>query len=318
MGIERVIGSIFLFYFFPISRPEGPKKSNKDRKEMEMEDDGVPEFGIIMGRFIGPNSPISGELTQRCWKSIRASLPADIPIVIVDDHSKGPDPYANDPARMSDRHLKMVTTELEAGKGEFGLYWYFWTQRPFRRALIVHDSMHFNETLAGDALHNVWTVPFVEGQSVRMLWHFPRNRYDPPYIPDLLAELPDRAAALEMLRMYQKRQFAACFGMSTLIDWDFLDSVLVHRYDWFSLLKVVRVRLDREAMERVMGLILCHHFFSVVGWDPEKGLERICLYGPIMEHENAFDLENKIPFERRLASKALRDRYPVWKTWHGR
>lgn len=270
---------------------------------------GMQDFGIIMGRFIGPNSPSSGELTQRCWKSIRAALPADVPIVIVDDHSKGPDPYANDPARLADRHLTIVTTKLEAGKGEFGLYWYFWTQRPFRRALIVHDSMYFNDLLAGDELRDTWTKPLEKGHGIRMLWHFPRNQYDPPYIPDLLAELPNRGAALEMLRMYQKRQFAACFGMSTLIDWEFLDQVLVGHYDWFSLLNVVKVRLDREAMERVMGLILCHHF---------GGFDDICLYGPIMEHENAFDLESKIPFERRLASEVLRARYPVWKSWHGR
>ena len=56
---------------------------------------------------------------------------------------------------------------------------------------------------------------------------------------------------------YRKRQWHGCFGIMSVINWQFLDD-LETKYNFFNvILSNVDTRYKRQCLERVFGILIC-------------------------------------------------------------
>lgn len=183
-------------------------------------------------------SPDSNQYWQKCHECIRRFYP-DTPIVIVDDDS---DPMFEVAMREVEKSLHNTTIiQSEFPKcGELLGYYYLYTRKLFRRAVVLHDSVFLQEY-----------VDFMVYDKVRFLWHFTH-------------EWDNEPREVEMLNMtgyedldYFYGDFGAwvgCFGVMSVIELSFLEEIS----GIFRLVHVVKSRSDRKCIERVFALMCCY------------------------------------------------------------
>lgn len=197
-------------------------------------------LGFIIIRHV--NNHLSDFYWKECYTCIRKWY--DNPIMIIDDSSS---------KEFLIENLALVNTTViydttHPGAAELLPYYYFHLLHPFDKAIILHDSVFLQQRL------NVSPEP------VQMLWTFPHHWDDEIFhlIDALLVGLPHYK---ELLSLYwQKSKWDGCFGMMCSIDWTMMDSLNRNYQLWDTLLPKITKRENRMALERVLGLLIAHHY----------------------------------------------------------
>jgi len=143
-------------------------------------------------------------------------------------------------------------------RGELLPYFYFYKNKWFDNAVIIHDSVFFQKKVN---FHKIY-------QPVLPLWHFsnPSLKHENRAISMGLAlHLRNNRMVQRDLMMVGGQyvnfwsgnntlQWSGCFGVQSFINHNFLVQIQ-NKYNIFSLLKYVRTRVDRCCLERIMGVI---------------------------------------------------------------
>jgi hypothetical protein len=269
------------------------------------------DFGVVILRSAG--TPEHAALARRAWESVRRHHPG-VPVLIVDDGSTVD--LDVDMLFAGDTHV--VRNEPHCrGAAEITPYYHLRRLRPFRWALVLHDSMLLRAPLPASVLDGSACGQGGQGgQGVACLWHFdPRIGHEAAAIEPLLATL---GCADELIALSRRAGVAApghegwhgCFGTAALVSLDALDR-LEATYRWPSAhLGTVRGRSLRSAEERILALVAAHAGL----------LSPASLQGDIFLHPGGAFTNSS--YARALAMCAGRsdsaDAPAVLKTWHTR
>lgn len=255
----------------------------------------MSNFGFIITRHV--NSEETNLYWNQCVKLIRSFYPLR-QIVIIDDNSnqqfvKADHAYLN---------LTIIQSEYP-GRGELLPYVYYLQYKWFPSAIIIHDSVFIHKR-----------IPFeLFTSSVMPLWH---HIYDKENINNLLriaSSLTNNYNLIKKLNGsditmfgFINDKFNLCFGAQSYIKLSFLE-LLQNKYKITNLINVIHNRTDRQALERIMGLLFCEEFPQIMKVDS--------LFGDILSKKNAFNYDYK-KYYTDFTNKTLK--YPFVKVWTGR
>ena len=256
-------------------------------------------FGFILSRHV------NSELTNRYWNTCVSHLNAIYPntsIIIIDDNStplflKTAEEYKN---------ITIVESEY-LGRGELLPYYYFYKNKYFDNAIIIHDSVFFQCKLAFNKLEKSQI-------KVLPLWHFDYLKNENNTNTTKLAHvLKHNSKILELignnlmvLGLNRQNTWSGCFGVQSYINHQFL-SFLQDKYQLFNLLQVVNNRQDRCCLERLFAIIfyieypLLTQFKSLLG-----PINKYCKWGITYDEYCEY------------MKKYGKSRIPIVKVWTGR
>jgi len=219
-------------------------------------------FGFIITRHV--NSLKTNCYWNLCIQSIRNFYTNKI--VVIDDNSnpvflKEYYPYKN---------VIYIKSEF-IGRGELLPFYYFYINKYFDNAVIIHDSVFFQQKIRFDKIIT----------TVMPLWHFEHQRIENPINSmRLIKEMKHRDKLNDMLIDRDKytvltmnnNMWMGCFGCQCYIEHSFV-KYLHEKYNLFSLLTFIKNREDRCCFERIMGILFFlenpmiweSHIFSLLG-----------------------------------------------------
>ena len=256
-------------------------------------------FGFILSRHV------NSELTNRYWNTCVNQLNLIYPstsIVIIDDNSspeflKADQEYKN---------ITIVQSEYPR-RGELLPYYYFYKNKYFDNAIIIHDSVFFQCKLAFNKLEKSQI-------KVLPLWHFDYLKNENNTNTTKLAHvLKHNSKILELignnqvvLGLNRQNTWSGCFGVQSYINHQFL-SFLQDKYQLFNLLQVVNNRQDRCCLERLFAIIfyieypILNQFKSLLG-----PINKYCKWGTTYDEHCEY------------MKKYGKSRIPIVKVWTGR
>jgi len=217
-------------------------------------------YGFIMIRHV--NSEKTNKYWNHAVRSIRRFYPFR-KIVIIDDNSN--QDYIK--ADFEYKNIQIVKSEYH-GRGELLPYYYFYKDKYFPNAVILHDSVFFHKRIHFEKLKQERIMP---------LWHFNymENRENCLRLTNYLtnSDIIKQKLSSDTKNVFAFKQFEnwhGCFGVQSYINHEFL-SMIERKYNIFQLLKYVLNRTDRCSLERIMGCIFClegpklHKHHSLLG-----------------------------------------------------
>jgi hypothetical protein len=195
---------------------------------------GAAPMGFIIVRHV--TSKQTDYYWKECYTCIRKWY--DAPILIVDDSSN---------VEFLHDNLKLVNCNIiydteNKGCGELLGYYYYHLLKPFKTAVILHDSIFIQK----------WIDFSLQG-NMQFLWTF-NSAWDhelESYYKELCLSMP---LYEEIMAFYHLRRFRGCFGLMSVITWDFLD-LLVEDGLLLALGQIKGRRDARSALERVLGFM---------------------------------------------------------------
>ena len=195
----------------------------------------IDEIGFIILRHV------NSETTNRYWKEsytcVRKFYPND-KIIIIDD-SSDPNFLTNE---LTLYNTEVINSVFQKGKGELLPIYYYLTHKWFKKAIIIHDSVFFNNY-----------IDFSSVDKYKFLWHIVHDWNDTNKEVKLINSLNNND---ELLEFYNNNHlWNGCFGCMLVINHDYL-KLINDKYNLFKLFSVVNNRSDRSALERVLGCIL--------------------------------------------------------------
>lgn len=221
-------------------------------------------FGFIVLRHV--NSETTNKYWNQSVKLIRTFYPL-VKIVIIDDNSnqnlvKADCEYIN---------LEIVQSEYK-GRGELLPLIYFFKNKWFENAVILHDSVFIHKRVSFELFNgHIKVLP---------LWHFNLDNEcvnetakSIQYLK-LRNKIAERLAP-KVLGMPQSKCYG-CFGVQCYINHAFLTKI-VNKYNLINLIRVIKSRQYRCGLERIMGAI-----FSM-----ESNASVTSLFGDIFQYSNA-------------------------------
>lgn len=240
------------------------------------------DFGFIMTRHVRSES--HAKLWIECYNSIRKFY--NNMIMIIDDDSDSR--FINFPTS----NVCVVNTKFK-GAGEILPYYYFYHFHPFRKAVVLHDSMFIQRPFT-EAINSVPDVKF--------LWHFREDSFD--------------SGLLYYLHNYQSligntSDVNGCFGTASVITWDFLKDIQ-QQYNFLNLVNVIKTRPQRMDLERLFGILCTQELKRRGNRSGQISSGQISLFGSIFDHVWAFGID----FDAYKNKRAI-DQYVV-KVWTGR
>jgi hypothetical protein len=187
------------------------------------------------------------------------------------------------------------------GAGEILPYYYFLQNKWADRMIFLHDSMFINRPFRPIEL---------EG-NIKFHWYFTSNGYDDyKKISNYISLLKNRSD-VESFINNSNNQWYGCFGGASICNLDLLE-ILEENFALFkNLIFLMRSRKDREAFERLLGIVLFY-----MG---EITKDQCSNYGDILKYPDAFKPELNINFETS-AHILKQSNYDtaIIKVWRGR
>ena len=245
-------------------------------------------YGFIITRHV--NSTKTNNYWNRSVQLIRTFYPLK-KIIIIDDNSN----YEFVNATHGCSNIEIIQSEYPK-RGELLPYIYFMKYRWFENAVIIHDSVFIHKR-----------IPFeIFKCNVLPLWHHPYDKENVNNLIRISSKLKNnievkkilRGPTVNILGLNNPYKFNLCFGVQSYINLNFLDHI-ESKYRISNLISVVNCRIDRCALERIIGLL-----FSME--DPYvKKIKSI--FGNIVNHHRSFaydydeymnDCDNKIVTEK--------------------
>jgi len=215
-------------------------------------------------------------------------------IVIIDDNSS-----------VNTVDGKLVNTEVIRsefnGAGEILPYYYFLKNKWADTMIFLHDSMFINRLISQDELE----------ENIKFHWHFEKDyTSDISKVKKYLSHLND-ATELEEFVSNPKNKWYGCFGGTSICDL-FIVEYLDTKYKIFSnLVLLIRTRKDREAFERILGIVL----YCAKRFDADSKCSN---FGDILKYPGAFDSENNnMETAAHIISQAGYNT-AIIKVWRGR
>lgn len=191
----------------------------------------MEEFGFIMIRNVSDTN--SDRLWKECYKCIRKFY--DNKIIIVDTGSN----------KEFITEIELINCdiiyELLPKKMMMSAYYHMYTKKLFKKAVFLQDSAFIQEYIDFSSIDN------------KFLWHF-EHMADQPDKELRLLHLLDNSELLIHL-YYYKEIWKGCFGIMTILTWDFID-ILNTKYGFMKLYDIINCWEDWMAFERVMA-VLC-------------------------------------------------------------
>jgi hypothetical protein len=186
------------------------------------------DLGFILTRHV------RSEETNQYWiescRCIRRFYP-DTPIVIIDDGSDPAFVVGDVPDNCT------VIPSQYPRRGELLPYIFMKTQRLFKKAVILHDSVFLTDRL-----------PLESVMDVKFLWNFTANKELHTQTVDTLCRIFPEGKRL--LDIFHYRKWMGCFGVQSVITLDFLDTLPLD-----LLIDHIDTREQRCALERIFALL---------------------------------------------------------------
>jgi hypothetical protein len=206
-------------------------------------------------------------------------------IIIIDDNSQ-----------INTVNGKLVNTDIIYsewnGAGEVLPYYYFLQNKWADRMIFMHDSMFLHRRFTEDELDN----------DVAFHWHFVDDKS-----ADSVRKISNYLSLLPKIDIVN---WKGCFGAATMISYDIVME-LEEKYKLFSVMAMnVRTRKDRQAFERVFGIVLYH--------DGKVDDSNCSNFGDIKKYPSAFESQ-QTTFEaaEHILNLANYDT-AIMKVWRGR
>ena len=196
-------------------------------------------------------------------------------------------------------NTEIIKSEFN-GAGEILPYYYFLKYKWADKMIFLHDSMFMNRSFRDSEL---------EGD-IKFHWHFDGDGInDFRKISNYISMLKNNTE-LQAFATDTDTKWYGCFGATTICSLSTIQ-YLEEEYKLFSLLVLsIRTRKDREAFERVFGIVLYYEgIFDT---------ENCSNYGNILKYPGAFESENN---NYETASHILRQKgydTAIVKVWRGR
>lgn len=215
-------------------------------------------LGFIITRHV------TNEITNLYWiiciSKIRKFYPENI-IIIVDDNSD----YKyikNFPGEIT-KNCFFIQGEYN-GAGELLPYYYYYKNRLFDKAVVIHDSVFINKY-----------IDFSLIDDVKFMWHFEHFWDKNEDEKKLLGYLN---CSDELVSYYNDKSiWKGCFGGMSVIEYKFV-KILAEKYNFFVLLDHINDRDKRMCFERVFALV--------------------CSYEKKIQNENASIFNNIMTYTR--------------------
>jgi hypothetical protein len=242
-------------------------------------------IGFIIIRYV--NSEKTNLLWQECYKCIRKYY--DNKIIIIDDNS--------DTSFLT--QLDMIGVEIIQSefpkRAELLPYYYFLKHAWFDNAVILHDSVFIQSPIKFDKYN-------------KFLWHFVSHEWDNIYGEmEVIGNLKNSG---DILNLYsEKERWFGCFGVMSVITYNMIHDIN-SKYNFFSLLSVIKSRPKRMMLERI--------FAAALWYEASLTMDNCSYFGNIQAYCNwgfneAYTMENYI-----LDRDAGKITLPIVKLWSGR
>lgn len=233
--------------------------------------DQIEDFGFIILRHV--NSARTDKYWKYCYDCIRKFYPEN-KILVIDDGSK------SEFVTIHPLHkTKIIETEFR-GRGELLPYYYYLTNKEFKTALIIHDSVFIKKKVD------------LSVDNYKILWSF-EHKWDQIKDETEMINIIDDAALKEFYQ--NKSLWKGCFGAMCIITHDYL-VYLDNKYHFSKLLNHITTKYNRCSFERVLACML------------QKDGVNTTLFG---------DIHQYVPWNLQFERKDEYD-LPFVKVWSGR
>jgi hypothetical protein len=251
------------------------------------------DFGFIITRHV--NSPETNRYWNQNVKLLRSFYPYR-KIVIIDDNSV--QEYVKSDVEYNLDYVTVIQSEYP-GRGELLPYIYFYKNKWFDSAVMIHDSVFFHSRIPFEQI-NIPVIP---------LWSFPSDKnhiHTNLRVTDSLnySGLLKQILLSDNLRV--KKRWNGFFGCQCYIKHRFLTHIM-EKYNMMNLIDSIKNREDRMGFERITGLISNIELKSFIA--NRSLLGSIIQYQPWGYHYNQYD---------DLLKKKRKVIKPVVKVWTGR
>lgn len=256
----------------------------------------ILSYGFIITRNV--TSEKTNKYWNHCIKCIRIFYP-NRKIVIIDDNSK--EEFIK--ADKDYTNIEIIKSEFP-GRGELLPYYYYYKNKYFENAVIMHDSVFFHKKINFDK--------FLSFNVIR-LWHFNADKENMENTLRLSSKLNNNYHLQESILLSQinvlglnRDVWYGCYGLQCFIKHDFL-VYLQKMYNINNLLNYVSSRLDRCCLERILGIIFSKEY--------KRNYHIKSVFGDIMKYEKW-----GYSFDEYIKDLYIKKRIPkhVIKVWTGR
>ena len=191
------------------------------------------KWGFIMSRHV--NSELTNNYWIESYNCIRKFY--DNKIIIIDDNSD-----ASYLTNIETVNCEIIESIYEQ-RGELLCYYYFFKNKFFDKAVIIHDSVFIKQHINFDNVENV-----------SFLWDFTLLANNKKSELKLIKKLHN---SHEIELLYNSNQWLGCFGIMSVITWNVLNKIN-NEYKFFDtmILHVIN-RKQRMCLERVFAC-LCY------------------------------------------------------------
>ncbi len=251
-------------------------------------------LGFIMLRHV--NKPETNQYWIEAYERIRRLYP-DSKIVIIDDHSRVE--YIQNPGNLL--NCEIVESRLPQGRGEILPFYYYYHNKYFDKAIILHDSIFLQKRMNDVGVRSIQTVQFL--WNIDHVWNVPVNEI--ALIENTAINNKEDIKA----RYRNMDSWLGCFGTCCVITHRFL-KMIMDKYNMESFTDTIDSREARCSFERIFGLICCM----------EDPLLRFVpsIYGHIQEYMDR-ELYYRLRFEEYMKNRGyFEESYPIVKVWSGR
>lgn len=216
------------------------------------------KFGFIVTRHV--NSIETNKYWNHGIKLLKMFYPLAT-IIIIDD---GSDPsFLKADKDLDYSNIEIIQSEY-IGRGELLPYIYF-LRNPqwFENAVILHDSVFIHKRIAFEKLQ----------KPVAPLWFFPYDKENIHNILRICSGLKNNYTLMHkltqnqptVLGMHSPDDFVCCFGAQSFINYHFLNKI-EEKYGISNLVYYVKSRMDRCALERIMGLLFTIEYPALMNY----------------------------------------------------
>jgi len=256
----------------------------------------MEKYGFIMSRHV--NSDKTNNYWNQSIKCIRRFYP-NVKIVVIDDNSN----YDFVKAQHEYKNVEIIQSEYK-GRGELLPYYYYYKNKFFDNAFIIHDSIFIHKRIDFERLKDIDVLP---------LWHFNPDKENVHNSLQLISSFRNQFLLYKNLTLSdisilgRKPEWYGCFGVQSYINHNFLVRTS-NKYNLFTLLNKVKSRPDRCCLERIFGLI-----FNLESGVTQKYKS---LFGNIHHYNSSFNYTyDKYKHDLTVNKKLPKS---IIKVWSGR
>lgn len=260
-------------------------------------------IGFIVTRHV--NSERTNKYWNRCISTIRLYYPKH-KIILIDDNSN----YDFVVKNCDDTNVEYIQSEFP-GRGELLPFYYYFHNKWFDKAVIIHDSMFFHNRFPFGQI-NLPVIPLFHftsddeniGNSIRIT-NALNNKNIVQFLLKNNTNNNNYNYKNQVKLLTRKIYWNGCFGIMCLITHDCLKG-LQETFNFLNMIHFIQTKQDRCCLERIFACII-HSQFSYLKAFPS-------LFGNIFSY-----LRFGYSYEEYIEDVKKRNIHrPIIKVWSGR